>query len=84
MNEKTVSMRNASTQLSRLIARVARGGLLLIARVGKPAAELQPARKVKKRSGLFDDPLLRVEEYSYDGPFGSAANKDIDRTIYGP
>lgn len=55
----------------------------MIARSGKPVAELRPARKAKKRSRSLDDPLLRVEEYCYDGPIGPTANEAIDRTVYG-
>ena len=80
MSEKTVNIYDAKTQLSRLIARVER---IVIAWPGKPVAELRPARKVKKRSRPFDDPLLRVEEYSYDGPIDSTANEDIDSIVYG-
>ena len=83
MSEKTVNIHDAKTQLSRLIARVERGERIVIARAGKPVAELRPARKLKKRSRPLDDPLLRVEEYSYDGPIGPTANEDIDRTVYG-
>jgi prevent-host-death family protein len=83
MSAKTVNIHDAKTQLSRLIARVERGERIVIARAGKPVAELRPARKVKRRSRALDDPLLRVEEYSYDGPIGTTANEDLDRTVYG-
>ena len=56
----------------------------MIARAGKPVVSLRPARKAKKRSRPVDDPLLRVEEYDYDGPIGPTASQDIDRTVYGP
>ena len=81
MREKTITILNARTQFTRLFARVER---IVIARAGKAVPELQPALKEHKRFRLFDDPLLRVEGYSYDGPFGSTANEDIDRTVYGP
>lgn len=55
----------------------------MITRAGKPVAELRPAREVKKRTKPLDDLLLRVEEYSYDGPIGSTANEDIDSDING-
>ncbi len=83
MSGKTVNIHDAKTQLSRLVARAERGERIVIARAGKPVAELRPVRKVNKRSRLLDDLLLRVEEYSYDGPIGSTANEDIDRTVYG-
>lgn len=83
MTEKIVNIREAKIQLSRLIAQVERGERIVITRAGKPVAELRPALKVKNRSRPLDDPLLRVEEYSYDGPIGPTANEDISRTVYG-
>ncbi len=83
MSEKTVNIRDAKTQLSRLIARAERGERIVIARAGMPVAELRPVRKAKKRSRPLDDPLLRVEEYSYGGPIGPTTNEDIGRTVYG-
>jgi prevent-host-death family protein len=83
MSGRTVNIHEAKTQLSRLIARVERGERIVIARAGKPVAELRPARKALRRSRPLDDPLLRVEEYSYDGPIGPTSNEDIDRILYG-
>lgn len=83
MSEKTVNIHDAKTQLSRLIAQVERGERIVIARAGTPVAELRPYREAKKRSRPLDDPLLRVEEYCYDGPIGPTTNEDIDRTVYG-
>lgn len=60
---KTVHIHDAKTHLSRLIARVGRGARFVIARAGKPVAELRPVRKMKKRFIPLDDPLLRVDEY---------------------
>jgi prevent-host-death family protein len=81
MRGKTVDVEDAKTHLSRLIARVERGERIIIARAGKPVAQLRPVRKMKKRSVPLDDPLLRVHEYRYDGPIGSTANQDIDTTV---
>jgi prevent-host-death family protein len=81
MRDKTVNISDAKTHLSRLIARVERGERIVIARAGKPVAELRPVRKMKKRSIPLDDPLLRVDEYSYDGPIGPTTNRDIDSTV---
>ncbi len=83
MSKRPVNIHDAKTQLSRLIARVERGERIVIARAGRPVAELRPPRKAKKRSSPLEDPLLRVDEYSHDGPIGPTANEDIDRTIYG-
>lgn len=82
MSEKTVNIHDANTRLSRLIARLERGKRIVVPRAGKSVAELRPARKVKKRSRPLDDPLLRVEEYSYEGPIGRTANEDVDQTVY--
>ena len=81
MRSKTVNITDAKTHFSRVIARVERGERIVIARAGKPVAELRPMRKMKKRSIPRDDPLLRVEEYSYDGPIGPTTNRDIDSTV---
>jgi prevent-host-death family protein len=82
MTGKTVNIRDAKIQLSLLIARVERGERIVIVRAGKPVAELRPVRKMKKRRVPLDDPLLRVDEYSYAGPIGPTANRDIDSTAY--
>jgi prevent-host-death family protein len=83
MRGKTVNIADAKKHLSRLIARVERGERIVIARAGKPVVELRPVRKMKKRSIPLDDPLLRVDEYSYDGPIGPTTNRDIDCTVCG-
>lgn len=83
MSKKSVNIHDAKTHLSRLIGRVELGERKVIARAGKPVAELRPMRKITKRSRPLDDPLLRVEEYSYKGPIGPVANEDIDRTVCG-
>jgi len=83
MSEKTVNIRDAKNQLSRLIARAERGARIVIARAGLPVAELRPARKFKKRYRPLDDPLLRLDAFSYDGPIGPTTNEDIDYTVYG-
>jgi prevent-host-death family protein len=81
MRGKPVNINDAKTHLSRLVARVQRGERIVIARDGRPVAELRPVRKMKKRSIPLDDPLLRVDEYSYDGPLGPTINRDIDSIV---
>lgn len=81
MRDKAVDIADANAHLSRLIAQVERGERIVITRTGKPVAELRPVRKIKKRSRPLDDPLLRVDEYSYDGPIGSTADRDVDNTV---
>lgn len=82
MQAKTVNIRDAKAQLSRLIARVERGERIVITRAGKPVAELRAAPRARRRP-ILDDPLLRVDEYSYDGPVGPTTSWDLDRTAYG-
>lgn len=82
MRERMVNIHDAKTQLSRLITRVERGERIVIARAGKPVAVLGPMAGIRRTDPL-DDPLLRVNEYGYDGPIGSTINEDIDHTIYG-
>lgn len=77
MSDRTVDICDAGAQLSRLISRVERGERIVITRAGKPVAELRAPSNGKKRSKPLDDPLLRVDEYSYDGVLGPAADEDI-------
>ena len=79
MRGKVVSITDAKAHLSRLIARVERGERIVITRAGNPVAEPQPLRKTKKQSILRDDPLLRVNEYSHEGPIGSDRADDQSR-----
>jgi prevent-host-death family protein len=83
MRGKIVNISDAKAHLSRLVARVARGERIIIVRAGKPVAELRPVRKIRKRSLQLDDPLLRVEEYRYDGPIGPTTDRDFDSTVCG-
>lgn len=83
MDAKTVNISDAKKRFSRLLARVAGGERVVIARAGKPVAELQPLRRPKRRSITLEDPLLRVDEYSYDGPIGPTTNRAIDSTVNG-
>jgi prevent-host-death family protein len=71
----TVNVHEAKTHLSRLLARVSAGERIIIAKAGKPIAELRPlserpAKRVLGRdqgkgwiSPNFDDPLPEFEEY---------------------
>ncbi|MBS0366300.1 MAG: type II toxin-antitoxin system prevent-host-death family antitoxin [Proteobacteria bacterium] len=83
MRDKMVNIHEAKTQLSRLVARVERGERIVIARAGKPVAQLSPPARPRRRTSVLDDPLLRVDEYSFGGPAGPADNEAIDRTVYG-
>lgn len=50
---KVVNVHEAKTHLSRLLARVARGGEVVIARGGKPVARLVPVQKVHRMDQLL-------------------------------
>ncbi len=55
----------------------------VIVRAGQPVAPPPLLRNIKKRSTPLDDPLLRVEEYGYDGSIGPTTNTAIDNTVCG-
>ena len=82
MSQAMVNIHAAKTRLSRLVARVEKGERIVIARNGKPVAQLIPVSK-RKPTLSTDDPLLRVDEYSFKGPVGKVTNPDIDRAVYG-
>jgi prevent-host-death family protein len=79
----TVNVHAAKTHLSRLLERVERGERITIARSGKPVAVLGPVPAGERPPLSLDDPLLRVNEYAFDGPISKVANADIDRIVYG-
>lgn len=83
MRDKIVNIHQAKTQLSKLVARAEQGERIIIARAGKPVAQLGPPARPERRASVLDDPLLRVDEYSFDGPIGPVGNEDIDRIVYG-
>ena len=83
MAETVVNIHAAKTQLSQLVARVEKGERITIARAGKPVAQLVPAPKPKRRRLPPDDPLLRLDEWGFDGPVGKLTNTEIDRIVYG-
>ena len=80
-DENTVNIREAKTNLSRLLARVATGEEFVITREGKPVARLVPAREprirgkrlfgsLKGRVSLdnsFFEPLPEEELRSWEG-----------------
>jgi prevent-host-death family protein len=82
MVRNAVNIHAAKTRLSQLVARAEKGERIVIARNGKPVAQLGPAF-VRRRVFSSDDPLLHVEEYAYDGAVGKLSSSDIDQTIYG-
>jgi len=83
MAESVVNIHAAKTQLSQLVARAEKGERITIARAGKPVAQLVPAPKRRRRKLPLDDPLLRLDEWGFDGPVGKLTNAEIDRIVYG-
>jgi prevent-host-death family protein len=73
MVETVVNVHEAKTHLSRLLARVEAGERIVIARAGRPVAELVAAKPAGRRRtpgddeivihDNFDDPLPEFEEY---------------------
>lgn len=65
---RTVNIHEAKTHLSRLVAEVAEGGEIVIARAGKPVARLVPlaAAPLPKTLGLLEG-KVRVPD-DFDAP----------------
>jgi len=83
MSDKPVNVHAAKTRLSQLVARAERGERILIARNGKPVAQLGPAPKAKRAGLPPDDPLLNLDDFAIDGAGGILTNTDIDTMLYG-
>jgi prevent-host-death family protein len=83
MSDKVVNVHAAKTRLSQLVARAERGERIIIARNGKPVAQLGPAPKSKRTTLPPDDPLLNLDDFALDGAGGTLANTDIDAILYG-
>jgi prevent-host-death family protein len=83
MSGKFVNVHAAKTRLSQLLARAERGERIIIARDGKPVAQLGPAPKAKRAALPPDDPLLNLGDFAIDGTGGTLTNTDIDRVLYG-
>lgn len=83
MADTVVNIHAAKTQLSKLVARAEKGEHITIARAGNAVAQLGPIPKNKRRRLPVDDPLLRLDEWSYDGPVEQMTNAEMDRIVYG-
>jgi prevent-host-death family protein len=83
MPDKFVNIHAAKTRLSQLVARAERGERIIIARDGKPVAQLGPAPRAKRATLSDDDPLLNLGDFSIDGAGGNLTNADMDRLLYG-
>jgi prevent-host-death family protein len=83
MTEKHINIHAAKTRLSQLIARAERGERIIIARDGKPVAQLGPAPKAKRLGLPPDEPLLNLGDFAVDGDDGVSSNEQIDQILYG-
>jgi prevent-host-death family protein len=83
MSRDVINIHAAKTHLSQLVARAEKGERIVLARNGKPVAQLGPAPKVKSRRIPPDDPLLNLDSFGFDGPGGKLPNNQIDRLVYG-
>ena len=83
MSQSVINIHAAKTRLSRLVARAEKGERIVIARNGKPVAQLGPAPKSKSRTIPPDDPLLNLEEFAVRGLGGKLTNEEIARILYG-
>lgn len=82
MSDEYVNVHAAKTRLSQLLARAERGERIIIARNGKPVAQLGPAPRAKRVAPSPDDPLLNLGDFAVEGA-GGLTNTDIDRLLYG-
>jgi prevent-host-death family protein len=78
-----INIHAAKTQLSQLVARAERGERIVIARDGKPVAQLGPAPRAKRAPLPPEDPLLNLDQFAVEGKGGRLSNADIDRLLYG-
>lgn len=83
MPQTVINIHAAKTRLSRLVARAEKGERIVIARNGKPVAQLGPAPKSKAHKIPPDDPLLNLDVFGFNGPRGKLTNRQIDRLVYG-
>jgi prevent-host-death family protein len=67
---------------AKVLEAVRRGERLLLTYRGKAVARLEPVRS-DADAVADDDALLRVDEFSVDGPGRPLNNRDIDRLVYG-
>ena len=76
---KTVNIHEAKTHLSKLLARVAKGEHIVIARAGSPVAELRPCapRRVPRQSGWAKDKIEII------GDFNAPLPDDVLDLFYG-
>jgi prevent-host-death family protein len=79
---KSITMLEFRRDAQRILKAVGRGQRILLTYRGKPVACLEPVRP-QGGSVAEDDALLRVDDFSLDGPGGPLQNEEIDAVIYG-
>jgi prevent-host-death family protein len=78
-----VNMHAAKSSLSRLVKRAEKGERIILARAGRPVAQLVPVSRRERLRLSPDDPLLNLGTFAVAGPGGKMTNTDIDRLLYG-
>jgi prevent-host-death family protein len=76
--KKTVNIHEAKTHLSRLLARVAAGEEITIARAGRPVARLVPAAEPAPRSLGFDAGRVVIPD-DFNAPLPEDVLMDFER-----
>jgi antitoxin (DNA-binding transcriptional repressor) of toxin-antitoxin stability system len=83
MSDKIANIHTAKIRLSQLVARGDQDERIIIARDGKPVAQLGPAPRAGLAALSDDDPLLRLDDFAIDGAGGNLTNPGIDHVLYG-
>jgi prevent-host-death family protein len=79
MKITTVNVHEAKTHLSRLLARVVKGGEVVIARAGKPIARLVPVETPRTMADAFD--LYKGQIWiapDFDAPLPAEVQADFE------
>jgi len=82
MPPEVINIHAAKTRLSRLVARAEKGERIVIARNGKPAAQLIRLAKSKKVTVPAEDPIFHLDVFGFNGPGVRLDNRAIDRALY--
>lgn len=83
MSKRIVSIHEAKTHFSKLLARVEKGERITVARAGKPVARLVPVDLPPPSALPPGDSLLNLNKFGFDEPRSPLTNAEMDRIIYG-
>jgi prevent-host-death family protein len=83
MTTTTVNIHVAKRTFLQLVKRAEEGERIIVARAGRPVAQLGPVPRRKSLLLPSDDPLLCLDTFAIAGPGGKRTNLDIDRPLYG-